>query len=36
MCDGDVVYEDGDWPSLDIERIKDQVAQRTERIISEL
>lgn len=36
MCDGEVVYEDGAWPGVDLDRVKAEVAQRAERIISEL
>lgn len=36
MCDGRVVYRDGAWPTLDIERAKAEVAARTQRIIGEL
>ena len=36
LCDGEVVYEDGTWPGLDLERVKAEVAARTKRIISEL
>ena len=36
MCDGRVVYQEGVWPTLDIERAKVEVASRTQRIISEL
>ena len=36
MCDGRVVYRDGVWPTLDVERAKAEVAQRTERIKKEL
>ena len=36
MCDGRVVYQDGEWPSVDIERIKAEVAKRTVRIQKEL
>ncbi len=36
LCDGQVVYEDGSWPGVDLERVKAQVAERAERIISEL
>lgn len=36
MCDGEVVYENGSWPGIDIERAKDEVQKRTNRIISEL
>lgn len=36
LCDGQVVYEDGSWPGIDLERVKAQVAERAERIISEL
>lgn len=36
MCDGEVVYRDGMWPKLDLERIKSEVTDRAQRIISEL
>ena len=36
MCDGKVVYRDGVWPGVDIERAKAECTQRTQRIISEL
>lgn len=36
MCDGRVVYEDGIWPTLDIDQAKYEVSSRTQRIISEL
>ncbi len=36
LCDGQVVYEDGSWPGVDLERVKAEVAARAERIISEL
>ncbi|MDO5117500.1 MAG: amidohydrolase [Eggerthellaceae bacterium] len=36
MCDGRVVYRDGEWPRIDIERVKAEVSARTKRIISEL
>ncbi|HIS40195.1 MAG TPA: amidohydrolase [Candidatus Aphodovivens avistercoris] len=36
MCDGRVIYRDGVWPGVDVERAKAEVAQRTQRIISEL
>lgn len=36
MCDGEVVYRDGAWPTIDVERAKAEVAARTRRIISEL
>jgi len=36
MCDGRVVYRDGEWPRFDIERVKAEVSARTKRIISEL
>ena len=36
MCDGKVVYRDGVWPGIDIERAKAECTQRTQRIISEL
>jgi len=36
MCDGRVVYRDGVWPGIDIERIKAEVVERTQRIQAEL
>lgn len=36
MCDGRVVYRDGTWPTLDIERAKAEAAARTRRIVGEL
>ena len=36
LCDGRVVYRDGEWPRLDIEKVKAEVTARTNRIISEL
>lgn len=36
MCDGVVVYRDGLWPTVDLERAKAEVAARSKRIISEL
>ena len=36
MCDGSIVYRDGAWPNIDIERVKDEVAQRAERIKADL
>ncbi len=36
MADGNVVYEDGAWSGVDVERAKAEVAERAERIISEL
>ncbi len=36
MVDGVVLYRDGQWPTLDIERVKFEVAKRSARIISEL
>ena len=36
MCDGVVVYREGEWPTLDIERAKTEVEARTKRIIGEL
>lgn len=36
MCDGKVVYEDGQWPTLDLEKAKAEVSVRAGRIISEL
>ena len=36
MCDGEVVYRDGECPGVDLERVKAEVTARTKRIISEL
>ena len=36
MCDGRVVYRDGEWPTIDIERAKAEVIERTRRIQNEL
>ena len=36
MCDGLVVYRDGLWPTIDIERVKSEVSERTIRIQDEL
>lgn len=36
MCDGRVIYRDGAWPTVDLERVKAEVQQRTERIQAEL
>ena len=36
MCDGKVVYRDGVWPGIDIERAKAECTARTQRIIAEL
>ena len=36
MCDGEVVYRDGVWPTIDIERVKAEVVERTQRIQSDL
>ena len=36
MCDGEVVYRDGEWPGIDIEQVKAEVVQRTQRIQAEL
>ena len=36
MCDGRIVYRDGKWPTIDIKRVKAEVAERTVRIQNEL
>lgn len=36
MSDGEVVYRDGTYPGIDLERAKAEVEQRTKRIISEV
>lgn len=36
LCDGEVIYREGEWPTIDVERSKAEVAARTARIQSEL
>ncbi|WP_165061481.1 amidohydrolase [Adlercreutzia sp. ZJ154] len=36
ICDGKIVYQNGSWTGIDIEQVKFEVQQRTQRIISEL
>lgn len=36
LCDGEVVYEEGEWPGIDTEKVKFEVQARAQRIISEL
>lgn len=36
LCDGVVVYRDGVWPTVDVERAKAEVEARSQRIRSEL
>ncbi|NHM13568.1 amidohydrolase [Xiamenia xianingshaonis] len=36
MSDGAVAYEQGEWPGLDLEEVKREVAARTKRIIESL
>lgn len=36
MCDGEVVYRDGDFATIDLERAKSEVSARAKRIIAEL
>lgn len=36
MSDGVVVYRDGAWPTMDVERAKAETQERTERIIAEV
>lgn len=36
MADGNVVYRDGVWPTIDVERAKAEVTAATNRIISQL
>ncbi|NHM13190.1 amidohydrolase family protein [Xiamenia xianingshaonis] len=36
MCDGEVVYRDGAWPTIDVARTKAEVSARTRRIQAEL
>ena len=36
MSDGAVVYRDGEWPGVDVERAKAEVEARARRIIAEV
>ncbi len=36
LCDGKVVYRDGAWPTIDIEKAKAEVSARTKRIQAEV
>ena len=36
MVDGQVVYRDGEYPTLDLERIYWEVSARKDRILGEL
>ena len=36
MCDGQVVYQDGTWPTIDLEQAKAQVIARHQRICGQL
>lgn len=36
MCDGQVVYQDGTWPTIDLEQAKAQVIARHQRICNQL
>lgn len=36
MCDGNVIFEQGVWQGIDLEKVKAEVATRTSRIIAEL
>ena len=36
MSDGVVIYRDGIFPTIDLERAKTEVVQRTQRIIAEV
>ncbi len=36
MCDGNVVYRDGAWPTIDVGRAQAEVQARTQRIMGEL
>ena len=36
MCDGAIVYQEGEWPTIDVEAAKREVAERTKRIQKEL
>ena len=36
LCDGRVIYRDGEWPTIDLEKAKAEVCERTARIQAEL
>lgn len=36
LSDGEVVYRDGEWPGVDVERAKAEVSSRTKRIMAEV
>ncbi len=36
LCNGTIVYEDGTWPTIDIEKVKNEVEKRNQRILHEL
>lgn len=36
MCNGGIVYEEGTWPTIDVEKVKAEVEQRNQRILCEL
>ena len=36
LCDGQVIYHDGTFPTMDVERVKAECAARTRRILGEL
>jgi 5-methylthioadenosine/S-adenosylhomocysteine deaminase len=36
MVDGKVVYENGEWPTVDIEKVRRSVVREAEKIISQL
>jgi len=36
LCDGEVIYRDGTWPTIDVERAKAECAASAARIIAEL
>ena len=36
MVDGQVLYRDGQWPTIDVERAKFEVGERSQRIMGEL
>lgn len=36
LCDGEVVFEAGEWPGIDVERAQAEVAARAHRIIASL
>lgn len=36
MCDGRVIYQDGTWPTIDVEQAQSQVQHRAERIAAQV